>query len=65
MSDLTYEEVAALARAAGVVVNDDDLIEVTHRLNVTVSAIARFSHPDLDTVNPLPFRPLEEVDREE
>ena len=64
MSDLTSEEVAALARAAGLVVSDDDLLEVTHRLNVTISGIEKFTHPDLGTITPLPFRSLEEVDDE-
>ena len=62
MPDLAFDEVKVLARAAGVVLSDDDLVEVTHRLNVIVSGIERFSHPDLDASNPLPFRPLEEVD---
>ncbi len=62
MSDLTFQEVAALAKASGVVVSEDDLEEVTHRLNVTITGVEEFSHPDLDSVNPLPFRPLEEVD---
>lgn len=62
MPELTPQEVRTLARAAGVIVSEDDLTEVTHRLNVTVEGIEKFSHPDLDKVNPLPFRPLEEVD---
>jgi hypothetical protein len=61
MADLTFEEVAVLARAAGVVVSEDDLVEITHRLNVLISSIEAFSHPDLDTVSPLPFHPLEEL----
>ena len=61
MADLTFEEVQALARAAGVVLNADDLVEVTHRLNVLISRIESFSHSDLDTVDPTPFHPLEEV----
>ena len=64
MSNLTLEEVAALAKAAGLVVSDDDLLEVTHRLNVTISGIEKFTHPALDTITPLPFRPLEDVNDE-
>ena len=64
MSDLTFDEVATLARATGIVLNAADLVEVTHRLNVAISGVEEFSHPDLDTINPLPFRPLEEVDLE-
>ena len=40
---------------------EDDLGEITHRLNVLISGIEGFSHPDLDKVDPLPFHPLEEV----
>ena len=61
MADLTPEEVKTLAKAAGVKVLEDDLVEITHRLNVLISGIEGFSHPDLDKVDPLPFHPLEEV----
>jgi hypothetical protein len=62
MSDLTFNEVAALAKAAGVTLSEDDVVEVTHRLNVTISGVENFSHPDLYTIEPVPFRPLEEMD---
>lgn len=62
MSDLTFEEVAALARAVGLVLSDDDLVEVTHRLNVIIPGVERISHPDLDTVAPIPFPRGEEMD---
>ena len=61
MADLTPQEVQTLAKAAGVNVLDEDLTEITHRLNVLISGIEDFSHPDLDKVDPLPFHPLEEV----
>ena len=62
MSDLTFEETAALSRVLGLVLSDDDLVEVTHRLNMIISRIETISHPDLDTVAPIPFLPLEEFD---
>lgn len=61
MADLTPQEVQTLAKAAGVNVLEEDLTEITHRLNVLISGIQDFSHPDLDKVDPLPFHPLEEV----
>ena len=39
MSKLTSGEVKVLAKAAGVNVPEDDLPEVTHRLNVLISGI--------------------------
>ncbi len=61
MSKLTNGEVKVLAKAAGVNVPEDDLPEVTHRLNVLISGIEAFSHPDLDKVDPLPFHALDEA----
>ena len=61
MADLTPEEVKTLAKAAGVKLVEDDVTEITHRLNVLITGIEDFSHPDLDKVDPLPFHPLEEV----
>ena len=63
MPDLTPDQVKTLAGALGLDVTDDDLLEVTHRLNVLTSSVEGFSHPDLDTVDPVPYYPLEEVDR--
>ena len=63
MPDFTPDQVKALAGTLGLDVTDDDLVEVTHRLNVLTSSVERFSHPDLDTVDPVPYYPLEEVDR--
>ena len=61
MPDVTSEEARTLARAIGLDISDEDLVEVTHRLNVIISGVEGFSHPDLHTVDPVPFRPLEEV----
>jgi len=62
MSSLTFQEVATLASAVGLVMSDDDLVEVTHRLNVILGRMEKISHPDLDDVAPIPFLPLEDVD---
>ena len=44
--DLSPTEVAALARAAGLALGPDDLVDVTHRLNATLGAMAEIDHPD-------------------
>ncbi|SVC80751.1 uncharacterized protein METZ01_LOCUS333605 [marine metagenome] len=62
MPDLSFDEVRVLAKASSLEVSEEDLVEVTHRLNVIISGIENFSHPDLDKVDPVPFRPLDEVD---
>ena len=62
MPDLSFDEVRVLAKASSLEVSEEDLVEVTHRLNVIISGIENFSHPDLDKVAPVPFRPLDEID---
>ena len=41
MSNLTFQEVAALARAVDLVLSDDDIVEVTHRLNVILGRMEK------------------------
>jgi hypothetical protein len=55
MPDLTQAEVAALASAAGLPVTSDDLVEVTHRLNAFLEALAPLAALPLDAVEPVPF----------
>ncbi len=50
-----------LAHSLGLEVDEEDLVEATHRLNVIVAGVERFSHPGLDSVDPVPFPPLEEA----
>ena len=54
MSDLTTADVAALAAALGLPVTPDDLVEVTHRLNALVEALAPLTDLPLETVEPTP-----------
>ncbi|NLE77279.1 MAG: hypothetical protein GX605_11080 [Chloroflexi bacterium] len=51
--DLSPTEVAALARVAGLALGPDDLVDVTHRLNATLGAMAEIDHPDLESIAPL------------
>ena len=54
MSDLTTEQVSALAAALGLPVTPDDLTEVTHRLNALIEALAPLAELPLETVEPAP-----------
>ena len=59
MPDLTQAEVSALATAAGLTVTPDDLVEVTHRLNAFLEALAPLGALPLEDAEPVPFLPLE------
>ena len=61
MPNVTPDDVKILAQSVGLHVDEEDLTEVTHRLNVIVAGVERFSHAGLDSVDPVPFPPLEEV----
>jgi hypothetical protein len=57
MADLSPAEVRALAVAVDLSLTDDDLAEVTHRVNAFVDALAPLAALPLDTVEPLPLAP--------
>jgi hypothetical protein len=57
MPDLTADQIRALAAAADLPVSDDDLPEVTHRVNAFVDALAPLTALPLETVEPLPVAP--------
>lgn len=57
MTDLSPEQVRALAAAAGLPLTDADLVEVTHRVNAFVEALAPVAGLPLDSVEPLPLTP--------
>jgi hypothetical protein len=54
VSDLTIDQVGALAAALGLPVTADDLAEVTHRLNALIEALAPLADLPLETVEPVP-----------
>ena len=54
MSDLTREQVGALAAALGLPVTPDDVTEVTHRLNALIEALAPLTDLPLEMVEPVP-----------
>jgi len=53
VSDLTSEQVGALATALGLPLTPDDLTEVTHRLNALIEALAPLVELPLQTVEPV------------
>jgi hypothetical protein len=54
VSDLTTDQVGALAAALGLPVTADDLAEVTHRLNALIEALVPLADLPLETVEPVP-----------
>ena len=54
MSDLSTEQVGALAAALGLPVTPEDVAEVTHRLNALIEALEPLAELALETVEPVP-----------
>jgi hypothetical protein len=57
MTELTPEQVRALAAAAGLPMSDGDVAEVTHRVNAFVEALAPLAGLPLESAEPLPVAP--------
>ena len=57
MADLTPADVRAVASTLGLHPSDDDLDEVTHRLNAMHDALAPLARLPLDSVEPAPPTP--------
>ena len=57
MSDLEPDQVRGFAAAAGLPLDDDDLVEVTHRLNAFVEALGGLAALDLAGAEPSPVAP--------
>ncbi len=62
MPDLSPDEVRIQLRALGLApLDDDDLAEVTHRINAINEAVLALDHTDVDRIDPMPvFWPTEE-----
>ena len=54
MADLTQEQIQAALRALGLEATEDDLPEITYRVNAAQEVLASLDHPDLDGVEPIP-----------
>jgi hypothetical protein len=52
VTELTAEQVGALAAALGLPVTPEDVTEVTHRLNALIDALAPLADLPLETVDP-------------
>lgn len=59
MPELTTDQVSAMAAALGLPTTPDDLVEVTHRLNALLEALAPLATLPLDTAEPVPVLPDE------
>lgn len=57
MVDLTADQVRAIANSVSLPVGDDDLAEVTHRLNAFLAALAPLAGLPLESVEPAPSLP--------
>ena len=55
MVDLTPDEVRAMGRAAGLELQDLELLEVTHSLNALLGALETINPPGIEHVEPLPI----------
>lgn len=55
MKDLSKEDIQALGRAVGLVIEEPDLTEVMYSLNAQLEALDGINPPGLDEVEPLPI----------
>ncbi|PZC51064.1 MAG: hypothetical protein DK304_000299 [Chloroflexi bacterium] len=60
MPDLTPENVKVLANSIGLDIQETELLEITHRLNVIMAGVEGFEYPNLENFEPTPFPSLEE-----
>ncbi|HEV8440189.1 MAG TPA: hypothetical protein VGT40_19015 [Methylomirabilota bacterium] len=52
MRELSTAQVSAMAEALGLPVSPEDLVEVTHRLNAFIQALAPLADLPLETAEP-------------
>lgn len=55
MTDLSREQVLALARAVGIEPDDQELTEVAHHLSAVLAAMDAIDVPDLHAIEPMPM----------
>jgi hypothetical protein len=55
MKELTKDEVAILARAVGIELDEPDLTPVSYQLNAMLEGIGKIDVPGLDEIEPLPI----------
>lgn len=61
MKELTSADVAALATMTGLTIEGSELVEVTNRLNNFITGVEHLDYFDLEGIDPIIFRPLEEL----
>lgn len=55
MSELSKDDVIALARVAGIDLRDPDLTEVAHHINAVLAAMESIDVPEADDIEPMPM----------
>ena len=60
MADLTPIQVQALLNSLGLKASQEDLPEITYRVNAAQEVLAALEYPDLDSIEPLPVFWLQE-----
>ena len=57
MTDLSNDDVRALAKASGIKVEEPELTEVAYHLRAIIVAMEAIDEPDIEGVEPLPVPP--------
>jgi Asp-tRNA(Asn)/Glu-tRNA(Gln) amidotransferase C subunit len=60
MRELSPDDVSVLAKMNGLPIDETDLVEVTNRLNNFISGVEHLNYIELEGIDPVIFRPLEE-----
>ncbi len=55
MTDLSREQVLALASAVGIELDDHELAEVARHVSAVLAAMDAIDEPDLDVIEPMPM----------
>ena len=61
MTDVTCDDVFAVARMLSISLTEEDLVDITFRVKMILGALETFSDPRLDEVAPAPYLPFDEV----
>ncbi|PZC46675.1 MAG: hypothetical protein C1O27_001817 [Chloroflexi bacterium] len=55
MPDLSQDQIRAQLESLGFAVFDEDLPEITHRVNALHEALVNLDDPEIDSIEPLPI----------
>ncbi len=60
MKELSSSDVSVLGKMTGLTIGADELVEVTNRLNNFIAGVEHLEYLELEGIDPVTFRPLEE-----